>query len=148
MIAATMIFAPTSALRAGLCSRRMRPPRCPRERLNGSLAALLTGSTAAHRQSRGRMNGGTAQLDTICAGLRVWVEVATGDVERRQCRFRVLRQPAAARFDKARDRLAGARRAGLAQYLGTAAQLGRQHDQSAVDVDPRAVDHDGPRDAE
>src|SRR5205807_9979632 len=46
--------------------------------------------------------------------------------------------------DRARNRLVATRRAGLAQHLGGGAQLARQYDQGAIDVDPRTVDLDRP----
>jgi len=77
-----------------------------------------------------------------------WVVVAIGDVERRKGRFGILRQPASARLDKARDRPVAIGGTGLAQHRGAPAQLARQHDERAVDVDPRPGDLDGAGDAE
>src|SRR5215472_9244343 len=147
MITATITCAPITALKPALRSRRATRSRTGIRWLNGSLTMLVIGSAAAHCQvHRGRERG--AHVGQICGRSRVGVDIAAGDVERRQGGFRVLRQAAPPGLDEARDRLVGARRADLAQYLGTAAQLARQYDERAIDVDPRAVDHDGAGDAE
>jgi len=104
-------------------------------------------SAAAHCQADVGLKS-TAGFGRTSGRRRAGRDIAAGDVECGEGGFGVLRQTAAAGFDEARDRLAGARRAGLAQHLGTAPQLRRQHDESAVDVDPRAEDLDRPGDAE
>ena len=81
-----------------------------------------------------------AQLAGLGAGPGGGADIAIGDVERRQCRFGVLRQAAATRLDKARYRPVAVRRAGLAQYRGTAAQFARQHGQRAAEIEQAVID--------
>src|SRR5271165_5027581 len=111
-------------------------------RLSSSLAALVVGSAAAHCQLYGGLQG-VARFGRLCGGLPTRGQIAAGEVERRQSGFRVLRQAAPTGLDEARNRPVTARGASLAQHRGAAAQLARQYDEGAVDVDPRAVDHDG-----
>src|SRR5712671_3590948 len=90
------------------------------------------------------MEWGAARFGRARGDLRVGVDVTAGDVKRGEGGFGILREPAAAGLDQARDWAAGACRASLAQHLGAATQLARQYDQRAIDVDPRTIDLDRP----
>src|SRR5215472_8112370 len=139
MIPATMMFAPISAFKAGLRSKRAMPLGSSRRRLNnGAATALLIGSTTAHRQADCGLDR-AARLDRA-GGRRRWVEVATGDVECGQGGFRLLRLTTAARLGQTRDRLVGACRAGRPRYRGEAMQLARQNHQSTVDINLWTID--------
>src|SRR6266446_3370672 len=100
MITATITCAPIAALKPALRSRRAMRSRTGTRWRNGSLTVLVIGSATAHGQvHRGRERG--AHVGRISGRSRVGVDIAAGDVERRQGGFGVLRQAAPAGLDEA-----------------------------------------------
>src|SRR5207237_5646116 len=100
-------------LRRALRTTRATGSRAEARLRGGSPTEAVIGSAAAHRQMHRRLHGVVMRLHDSCTRRRVGADVAAGDVERRQRRFRVLRQAASATFDEALTRPIAAARAGL-----------------------------------